>query len=246
MSDDQRKSWRDFDYFGGGAPADDAVVEDDGMASEAAAPERALRRFAFTVVTATAFFVVSAWVLWGYRDSIAYAFASPRPPQELGDVVELSPADIAHNSFVSLQGITEHRGFSQKIVRGILPWREEYWYFRLLGSRGVFVETQPDRERYGFAMALDIRGRAIDPKRAEIYSSLLREYREKFPTTSSEEVRIIQVGVEPGQGRLGFLGFFALVALLGALDVLSIATFWRARRRIATPASPTPRAAGKS
>jgi len=217
-----------FDYFGehagGPAPAHDPDAE------LLEAPRHPHGRLIFTMLTATAFFVASAWLSWGYRDLLRYAFGAARPPQELGDVTTLAPQDIAHNAFVSLSGITEHRGTSQRLARGVLPWREEYWFFRLLGSRGVFIETPADAERFGFATAVSVRGRALDPKRAPMYASFLARYQDRFPTAATAETRIIEVGVEPGEGRWPFVVLFLLIAVLGTLDVVSIVGYVRTRR----------------
>ena len=237
MSDPKHPSMRDFDYFADKVePASPETLADEelpsGLGEQLEASRVNRRRAGRAALTASLLLAVSTWFLWGQRDLIAYSFASPRPPQKLGDVAELTPADLPHNAYVEIEGITEHRGMTQKLMRGVVPVRDEYWYFRLLGSRGVFIEVPPDPDRYGVATRVTVRGRAVDPTREHTYGSLLQKYFDIFFGAQERPVlRIVQQGVAPGEGRLGFIVFFALIGLLLAFDGLSMWRYARARAR---------------
>jgi hypothetical protein len=228
---------REFDYFASQAQP----VSADELARLANLPEhieaeielshKEGRKAGLSAITATLVMAACTWFLWGYRDSIAYSFSRARPPLQLGDVVELTPADIPHNAYVELEGITEHRGLTQKITRALWPVRDERWYFRLVGSRGVFIETAPDSEHYGFATRMTIRGRAVDPERSALYADLLNQYRERFSARASDFARIIEVDVEPGTGRLPYLVFAAFIGAVAALDCRSLLRYARHRRK---------------
>jgi len=157
--------------------------------------------------------VLALWALWGYRDDMLYAFGGGQL-RDLGNVTEITPAEIPHNAFVSLRGITEHRGLTQKRVRGLSLGRSEFWYFRLLGSRGVFVEVDSDAERYGITTKVEVAGRAIDPQRDAGYGDLVAAYYNRFLPQERPALRVIQVGFEPGAGKLGFVIAGLFLALL--------------------------------
>ncbi len=86
----------------------------------------------------------------------------------------------------------------QKIIRGLNFSQEEFWYFRLLGSRGVWIETEPDPEKYGLATQVNVTGRAVDPRRDRNYDELLATYQAKYFSEERPNMRIIQVGVATG------------------------------------------------
>ncbi len=228
------RSMRSFDYFSSGAhPA--AVVHEgvlpEALEAQVEAADRARRAATAGAVTATLLVAVSTWFLWGFRDELAYAFSPSRPPLVLGDVVELTPADIPHNAYVEVSGITEHRGITEK--RGMRPFAREYWYFRLVGSRGVFLETPPDKDRYGPITSLTVSGRAVDPARSADYERFLKTYRERFNAEPQAVARVIQVGVKPGEGRLPFAAFIAFIGVLAAFDVWTLVAYARHRRQAA-------------
>lgn len=234
MRDKPPPSMRDFDYFAERRAIAPAASIEHGLPAGAEERQRSWRRrrrrSATAAITASLVVAMSAWFIWSYRDLLAYAFSPARPAQQLGDVVELAPADIPHNAYVELTGITEHRGLTQKLVRGLWPVREELWYFRLLGSRGVFVEVRPDARHYGFATRIRAIGRAVDPARSALHARLLAEYRERFHVDEGA-ARIIQVGVVPGEGRGPFFLMFALLGLVIAADVWSLLSYARIARR---------------
>ncbi len=227
---------RDFNYFGESAQLESGAVAEEGNPQKTLqqaifAHRQRERRLQRAVLLLTALLVVLTWFVWSYRDQVAYAFSAPRPPQQLGDVADLSPGDIPHNAYVEVVGITEHRGLAQKLVRGVLPVREELWYFRLLGSRGVFVEVPPDKDRYGFATRLRARGRAVDPERATVYKKLLSEYDERYHPKERRVFRIIQVGVEPGKGRAPFIVVFGILLLVASTNVWVLVRYLERRRK---------------
>jgi hypothetical protein len=228
----RRPSLREFDYF-----SDRRKPVAPGSAEAADLPEvveaqleRARlgrRRAAGSALTATILVAASGWLVWGLRDPMSYAFSAARPPLRLGDVVDFAPGDIPHNAYVELAGITEHRGLTQKVMRLPVPTTREVWYFRLVGSRGVFLETPPDGQRFAFATSLVVRGRAVDPAKVPTYQQLLADYREHFRARPQDAARIIQVDVAPGEGRLPYVVLLGLIGLLVLYDTWSLWSYAR-------------------
>ena len=214
----QPKSLKDFNYFDEDhRPNPEAVV-----AQAAASPvaeerlreyKRAGRRIALQLGLAAAAVVAVSWFIAGYRYWIAYAFSSQTEPLKLGDVTDMRPEEIPHNGYVQIFGITEHRGLSQKEVRGLGLNRQEYWYFRLLGSRGVFIGVEGgDADKYGIVQEVTVSGRAVDPAREHCCDKVLATYRERFNPREEGQLRFIMVDTKPGEGRFGFVMLFLLLA----------------------------------
>ncbi len=179
---------------------------------------RILRQIIFMVACVAA----GIWFIWGQRDEIRYAFATNHPPVDIGDVAHVSPADLPHNAFVKLRGITEHRGMEQMLVRGI-AWRHRFQYFRLLGSRGIFVEVDPERDPIGTVTQIQVSGRVVDPNHDQRYAHLFAAYDNNFGSMERAQIRIVQVGVEPGiWGRNAYLLFFTMLSLLVIANIVSI------------------------
>ena len=227
-------SMKDFDYFDSTAkPAKhidiDALPEslEEQMERYRAMRSRGARQIFFAAL----FFGVCGWFLWGYRDLVVYMVTGPEEPMVLGDVAEMDPSKIPHNSYVKVTGITEHRGMQQKIIRGLNFTKSEFWYFRLLGSRGVFIETEPDASKYGLVTQLTVTGRAVDPKRERAYDELMASYQAKFFTEERPNMRIIQVGVRPGEGQGTLLVVVAVFFLVGALNVWTVVKYLRSLRQ---------------
>jgi hypothetical protein len=223
---------REFDYFSLDQEPEPEAAEDlPAGLDEQIAAFRALQKRRFRVlVLACVALAAAVWFLWGYRDEAVYAFATPEQPLELGDVTRVSPGDLAHNTFVSLHGITEHRGLTQKTVRGLGIARNEHWYFRLLGSRGVFIEVEPDPERWGFTTEVFVAGRVVDPSRVLAYRSLLDSYGALYHPQERPQRRLIQVGVVPGEGRAPYLVAAGLFVGLLALNAWAVVAIARGRR----------------
>lgn len=221
---------RDFDYFDDQlrpqAPSSDIDAE-----SLTRLKQRRRRETTFFVAV-SAFLVMSTWFLWDYRAVIRYAFLDKdTPPLLLGDVTSLRPDQIAHNSYVALSGITEHRGLQQKVMRSMARGFEELWYFRLVGSQGIFIEAPPDAEKYGYATEVNVVGRVVDPEREPLYQALLKTYSDKFFPRERTTLRILQVGVRPADGRgLHVLILCGIVALV-SLNAWSIIRLRQARKR---------------
>lgn len=232
-----RPSLRDFDYFDEQSqPAawDDlnaAEALPDRLAEGIAAHKRSRRHFRrfFGLMFMT--LAACGWVLWGFVHDFRYAFAEAVPPLLLGDVVQLEPAEIPHNRFVRVQGITEHRGLAQRIARGLSFDRQEYWYFRLLGSRGVFIEVLANAEGFGYVTEVDVRGRALDPRQSGGYEALLGLYSETFMAQERTEVRVIQVGMRPGQGRWPWYVVLGVMGVLLMSNGVAALRLVRTRRR---------------
>ena len=222
---------KDFDYFsatkrvanldvsGQGFEPGLELTLDERLAQHRRAYRRRLRSAGIMLV----FFAVTAWFVWGYRDDMRYAFSPSQEPLRLGNVADLRPGEIAHNSYVSLAGITEHRGMRQKMIRGLGLRRREFWYFRLLGSRGVFIEVAPDADRFGFATEVTVSGRAVDPKRTGVYDRLLADYLQTYFPPKRAALRVVQVGWKPGEGRRPFYVMFCLLALVMVANVVTLA-----------------------
>lgn len=227
-------SMRDFDYFAPEKPTGAAAMSArNDLPEELEERLRVLRkrreRYGRAAILALTSFAVLCWFCWGYRDEVAYAFQSPRPPQKVGDVVDITPGDLPHNSYVEVTGITEHRGLVNRVMRGLVPGRKEMWYFRLLGSRGVFIETPPDKERFGFTTELTVSGRVVDPERSEVYHTILRDYVDHFSANKRPEMRVIQVDVKPGDGRGPFYVFFLVLLVLASLNSFTLARYLKLR-----------------
>jgi hypothetical protein len=212
------KSLKEFNYF------DEATQPDPvAIASQAAAvplAEERLKEYrrtswklSFQLGLSAAAVVAVTWFISGYRYWISYAFSSTTEPLKLGDVTSMRPEEIPHNAYVQVFGITEHRGLSQMEVRGFGFGRKEYWYFRLLGSRGVFIGVEGgDADKYGIVQEVTVSGRAVDPVRDHCCDKVLAAYREKFAPREEGQLRFILVDSRPGDGRFGFVLLFLLWA----------------------------------
>ena len=239
-------SLRDFDYFADDVdikitvvpnPADvltdgpgdrgAANASREGDAPDGNASRHVEPRQIISLVLTTAFLLFAAWFAWQFRDYARYAFAPAQAPLLLGNVTEITPEMIPHNAYVSIYGITEHRGIHARAVRGLTLHHDEYWYFRLMGSRGVFIEVAPDAENYGPNTEVTVQGRVVDPDLDPLYASLLKSYEDTFVTELRAHRRVIQVGFAPGQGR----GRYA-VAIALFIGCAGIFTYngWRAAR----------------
>jgi hypothetical protein len=227
---------KDFDYFADhdGLSASQAGLP-RGFEEQRLARRRARRWQTRLLILAALALCAASWFLWGYRDWMAYAFSASRSPLLLGDVTGMEPVNLVHNTYVSVSGITEHRGIEQKLVRGLSLHRQEFWYFRLLGSRGVFIEVEPDKERYGFATEVRVTGRVVDPAEDSVYASLIASYNQRFHPEQRSEQRIVQVGVVPGTNRWPCLLALALLFGLFVLNVWAVVRVVGHRRTAARP-----------
>lgn len=224
-------SLQDFDYFSDEVqppPSAEAAHAEPDL--DEAPTGRPVARAIMTLITTTVFLGVTGWFLWGYWDSAVYAFMEPHEPLRMGDVAEMTPDQIKHNSYVTVHGITEHRGLRQTLLRGLSMSQREYWYFRLLGSRGVFIEVEPDASKYGFTTEVTVTGRAVDPALAPMYRDLLHSYEDIFASENKAHTRIIQVNVRPGEGRMGYA---VALAALGGLALANLLALMRLLRQLA-------------
>lgn len=225
---------RDFDFFGESRPLARGLDElavgtelpadyEQQLASFDVRRRRAGRRF---VGAGTLFFLLGA-ATWLFADWVTYSLFTDGAPLELGEITEVGAAQLEHNQLVAVRGITEHRGMTQKLVLGPSFEHVERWYFRLVGSRGVFVEVPTDPQRFGPAFELTVRARVVDVERSPAHARLIERYDEKFGTNTTGPVRVLQVGVEPGvyAGRSGML----LAALATSL-VVWLAAAWQLTR----------------
>ncbi len=232
----QPKSLDEFDYFVDETGATDsehlAYAEGlpEGLEQQLALYRKEKRARARYVVVAFLALASIIWLLSGYRDWMVYVFSSVREPLDLGDVTAMQPSDIPHNAYVRLTGITEHRGLRQKAVRGLSLNRRELWYFRLLGSQGVFIEVEPDAERFSPVTAVDVTGRAVDPDREAGFGALLATYDAKYFPEERPARRIIQINVSPGDNRWPVVIVLFFLAIVIGANSFVMARFFRLRR----------------
>lgn len=225
---------RDFNFFGESRPLARGLDElalgtelpadyEQQLATFEVRRRRVGRRF---VGAGTLCFLLGA-ATWLFSDWVAYSLFTSDAPLELGDITEVGASQLEHNQLVAVRGITEHRGMTQKLVLGPSFEHVERWYFRLVGSRGVFVEVPTDPQRFGPAFELTVRARVVDIERSPAHARLLERYDEKFGTETAGPVRILQVGVEPGvyAGRA-----VTLLAALGTALVFWLASAWQLSR----------------
>lgn len=208
-----------FDYFGDhslqarGDATSDLVWHTDDVDKPrfGTVPKRRWRRL-FKL-----FFVgFCAWFAWQYHDAARYSFRAPYAPLQLGDVTSLTPDLVQHNTYVCVEGISEHRGMTQKVSRVLGEAATPYWFFRLVGSRGIFVEVRPDPERFSTMQRMQVCGRAVDPLRSPTYAQLIAAYEALFLTEVASPSRIVEADMVPGAYRNRYAGVMAvLVALMG-------------------------------
>jgi hypothetical protein len=237
-----RPSMRDFDYFSSEAkPLSSEQREEldlDGDEVAATVEMRVAdfharqRRELRVMVLVAACFGAMAWFAAGHRDGFVYAFAASQPPKPMGNVDTIAPEQLIHNDYVSIRGVTEHRGMQLKVVRGLGFSRQEYWYFRLLGSRGVFIEVEPDADKYGYITQVDVAGRVVDPARSDVYSRLVDEYVKKFHPREREHFRVVQVGLQPGEGKLPYFIGIAVLTLISLVNIVVLYRHLRRRRPV--------------
>jgi hypothetical protein len=188
--------------------------------------QRAVQRFGAAAICST-IFGCTLYFLSDSVDAAQYAFAAPTQSLEMGDVSEFLPEHIPHNAQVSLRGITEHRGLRYRGLRGLRGRFETLWTFRLLGSRGVFIEVPADPLRFSPTTEVQVSGRAVDPSREKNYRRLLQAYDETFHPQRRSEARIIQVDACRGSGRWPFACAGALIFAGGLLNLILFYRAWR-------------------
>ena len=203
---------------------------DEGLDEQLQRWHQRKKRYLSQVVLSAVFFGVVVWFFWGYSDVFSYSFSGQLQPTMMGNVVNRKPVDFIPNTYVSLEGITEHRGLTQKMVRGLSVTREELWYFRLLGSNGVFIEVPADSSLYGLTTAVSVKGRVIDPAQENNYVALMNLYENMFFPKQRTAIRIIQVGVIPGEGQTAFILVMLFLGLLACANIYSIGRLIRERR----------------
>lgn len=217
MTVDPARRPRRIDYFGDVADQTQGQAAHD-LVLPPASPEPQLRgSSAWRRMFKLSFVGCSVWFAWQYQDLARYSFTAAAQPLDLGDVTTLTPDLIAHNSYVCVTGISEHRGMTQKVSRVLGEGAKPYWYFRLMGSRGVFVEVPPDATRFGTTQRLRVCGRAVDPVQSPTFHKLIAAYETLFATEVRLPVRIIEAEMLPSEHRsryaLGLLGLTAAIGL---------------------------------
>jgi len=195
--------------------------------------ERRKRRLQRQLALSVVFFAVVGWYGWEQRDYIQYQLLTAEKLQDMGEAVGKAPADYPHNTYIQLRGITEHRGLKQLVLPAFSLQRQERWYFRLLGSQGVFIEVPPDADLYAFARRVTVQGRIVDPGKERRYASLLNAYRKQFHVTELGALRIIQVGVRPHTHAQRVWGVLVAVGMLALLNLVACMRWLKARRTLA-------------
>lgn len=235
-------SLRDFDYFAEdlsyAAPVAEAAEDQPlSLNEQIALLQRQKRRYSRALTLMLATLAVVLWGASGYTSQLRYDFATDAVPIEMGDATQHRAADYTHNTFIRLTGITEHRGLEQKRVQG-LGLRQEFWYFRLVGSQGVFLEVPATKERFGPTRRVDTVGRVVDPLREATYAEVLNLYFTEYPAAHRRAaMRVIQVERTPGSTRWGFLVGLVFVLLLVAMNVFALRRLLGAHRRLSLASS---------
>ena len=217
------RSLRDFDYFAE-APAQaltDEQPDDVELPPGAPVVRRALHHPPRVLRVSLAVLATIACLFWLWRERgwIAYALSAPSTPAALGDVTDMLPKDIPANRYVSIEGITEHRGLTQKVIFGLSLGRDELWLFRLVGSQGVYIVTPPDASRFAPGTLVQVSGRAIEPSTDSTASAFLAAYRQRYSPRLHGEERVVFVDVAPGPHRTRYI-----VALLLCVGVVLVNT----------------------
>ncbi len=235
----KRPSMDDFDYFDdstkpvGWDNLDEANIDgSEGLDAQLNHYRNRQKRYTRSLTLMIITLAVSIWAIWGYQETISYAFADNHGPREFGDAVNVLPDQIPHNSYVHLRGITEHRGTTQSRFGHASLKTQEYWYFRLVGSRGVFIETPNDPDLFGITRHIDVEGRVIDPALDDSYATLLNHYHSSYGAKRRSDLRVIQVGVIPGEGKPIFIAAFAFLAMLLLSNLVVLRKLLVVRRQL--------------
>ena len=196
------------------------------------------RRYSRHLMTMVVFFLVVGWYLWGLKDWVTFEFSEKPESIPTINTMEVGASLLPHNGYIRVRGITEHRGLTQKFMRGLSFEREEFWYFRLVGSDGVFIEVAANEGSFGIAQRVEVEGRVIDPTRDSQYRALMRTYQTKFGVAASPDLRIVQVSVEPGQRERNYYILFGLLALLLAMNIWTAVRLIQIQRQLSARFAP--------
>ena len=220
----------EFDYFADELPAPASQPSGRSFDEQMALYQRRQQRYARYIALVNVTFIALVWFLWDYRYQFSYAFAAESQPRQMGEAETLTPADLPHNTYVTLTGITEHRGLTQKRVRGFGLGRDELWYFRLVGGQGIFVETPSESDDFGVVTKVAVAGRVVDPALERRYDDLLAAYHHKFYAAERPQFRIIQHGMLPASQRGTFVGVLVFLVLLFSSNFWTIWQLYKAKR----------------
>jgi hypothetical protein len=230
-----RLGLKEFDYFDQELEIAAPVGSDSGlggMERQLGIYHQRRKRYSRFLLLMTFTCASCVWFLWDYRADFRYHLATSAVAQAMGDVTALRPRDLVPNSYVSIEGITEHRGMVQKRVRGLGLARQERWYFRLLGSHGIFIEVEPDKERFDIVTQVKVAGRVVDFKKDPGFSRLLGHYHHKYQPERMRDMRMIEVGRIPGDNRFPYLFTLGLMGLLFLSNGLALVKWLKLRRVI--------------
>lgn len=77
---------------------------------------------------------------------------------------------------------------------------------------------------------VEVSGRVVDPSEGEGYQAVLDYYSDQFGKAPIEKARIIQVGMQPGDGRQGWYLVGVFLSLLFALNIYTLISLIRVKR----------------
>lgn len=174
------------------------------------------------------------------QERLQYAWGSKqKTPQVLGDLLAAGPSwdldKLKPNTYVEITGVTEHRGVEQQILRDPVWGRQRFWYFRVLGVPGLWLETPVDPARFGFARRMTVAGRVVDPAADPTYAPLLDMYRKQFSARKRPQMRMIQVDLKPEAHRARWLGIAGVLLAIWVWDLMRWIACFRRKRLFSIP-----------
>jgi len=170
------------------------------------------------------------WYFYDMKDWFDWDFSSEREtPMSIGDPMQGGFILPPHNAFIKVGGLTDYRGVQQSRLRGLTGWTKEYKYLKLTGAN-VFLEVSVEDTSISGTQRVEVTGRVVDPSRGEGYQAILDYYSDQFGRAPIEKARIIQVGMEPGDGRQGWYLVGAFLTLLFALNIYTLISLIRFKR----------------
>jgi hypothetical protein len=192
--------------------------------------ERARSKRSRSVLMFGLFLVFIGVLTWLLFDDLVYFFHSTTP-LDLDRAEELGDRPLEHNEYIRVEGIARDMCIRAEV------FGSRYRYLYLLGSQTggrivVQAPVGPDPACLG-AEERAFAGRLVDTARSERYASVVRYYREHFPSAPRQgPVYLLEAELRPRQAWVFPL---ALVLLL-CLATVNFLLLRRSRRRpIAAP-----------
>ena len=184
------------------------------------------------VMVMLALLATLGWYFYGMRDWFDWDFATHREaPLSVGNPMESGFVLPPHNSFVTIEGLTDYRGVQQSRLRGLTGWTKEYKYLKLTGAN-IFLEVPAGDETVSGTQRVAVEGRVVDPSFGQDYRAILDYYSDQFGKAKIEKARIIQVGLKPGAGKSGWFMVGAFLLGLFSLNLYTLFALFRVRRSV--------------